>query len=91
MENNHNLKTFLEIPYDRLEEMNLKALQKAEGDSRLLKKEYLAYLAKEKKIKAITVCFTDLEGGARACQFVGGGAARQPDGAPGARRAGGAR
>lgn len=58
-----NLKTFLEIPYDKLEEMNLKAKENAEKKSQKeLEKEYTAYLNKEKGIKAITVCFTDIEG-----------------------------
>ena len=58
------LRTFLEIPYDQLEELNLEAKKKqldriAVAD---LEKHYLAYLAKEKAIKAVTVCFSDLEG-----------------------------
>lgn len=56
------LKGFLEIPYDKLEEMNLQALERADGNPKLLEKEYLAYLEKEKKLKAVTICFTDLEG-----------------------------
>jgi glutamine synthetase len=48
-----SLKNFLEIPYDELEEMNLKQL--SEG-------EYREYLKKEKRIKAVTLCFSDLEG-----------------------------
>jgi len=61
-ENKSMLKTFLEIPYEQLEEMNLQALAKADHDAKLLEKEYLNYLVKEKRVKAITVCFTDLEG-----------------------------
>ncbi|MFA6520669.1 MAG: glutamine synthetase family protein [Candidatus Paceibacterota bacterium] len=58
-----NLKNFLEIPYDTLEEMNLKAKEDAEKMSPgTLEKEYRAYLLKEKRIKAVTLCFTDLEG-----------------------------
>ena len=57
------LKNFLEIPYDELEAMNLKAKDRAEKVSQaLLEKEYRAYLQKEKRIKAVTLCFTDLEG-----------------------------
>jgi glutamine synthetase len=57
------LKTFLEIPYDKLEEMNLSLKNKAETtSSKELQKEHLTYLVKETKIKAITVCFTDIEG-----------------------------
>lgn len=57
------LREFLEIPYDKLEEMNLEAKQKAETMSaEALEKEYTAYLTKEKRIKAVTLCFTDIEG-----------------------------
>lgn len=63
MTNNKQLKNFLEIPYDDLEVMNLKAKDRAEKTgSAVLEKEYRAYLQKEKKIKAVTLCFTDLEG-----------------------------
>lgn len=57
------LKNFLEIPYDKLEAMNLRALERTGNTSpKVLEKEYRAYLAKEKRIKAVTLCFTDLEG-----------------------------
>jgi len=57
------LRNFLEIPYDQLETMNLEALAKADaGDSTILEKEYRSYLAKEKRIKAVTLCFSDIEG-----------------------------
>lgn len=57
------LKNFLEIPYDVLESMNLEVLERASKlSSGLLEKEYRAYLTKEKRIKAVTLCFTDLEG-----------------------------
>ena len=58
------LKDFLEIPYDKLEEMNLEAKQKQldRVDPDELKKHYLDYLRDEKRIKAVTVCFSDLEG-----------------------------
>ena len=60
---NKPLKSFLEIPYDELEAMNLKAGERAEKVSgAVLEKEYRAYLQKEKRIKAVTLCFTDLEG-----------------------------
>ncbi len=59
----NSLKNFLEIPYDELEELNLKAKEKAESvSSKALETEYLTYLKKEKKIKAVTICFTDIEG-----------------------------
>lgn len=61
--NNTKLKTFLEIPYDRLEEMNLKAKEGAEKKSAAqLEKEYTAWLRKEKRVKAVTLCFSDIEG-----------------------------
>ena len=57
------LKNFLEIPYDKLEEMNLKAKEDAEKVSpAALQKKYADYLKKEKKIKAVTICFSDIEG-----------------------------
>ncbi|MFA5871355.1 MAG: glutamine synthetase family protein [Parcubacteria group bacterium] len=62
-ENNQNLRNFLEIPYDQLEEMNLKAAEKARKETpEQLEKEYREYLKKEKRIKAVTVCFSDIEG-----------------------------
>jgi glutamine synthetase len=58
------LRDFLEIPYDRLEEMNLQA--KADRLARkapdAIQEERMRYLQDEKRIKAVTVCFTDLEG-----------------------------
>ncbi len=63
MNNDKPLKNFLEISYDDLEAMNLKAKDRAEkANEATLEKEYRQYLEKEKKIKAVTVCFTDLEG-----------------------------
>ena len=58
------LRDFLEIPYDRLEELNLEAKQQRldRVPSERIREERLRYLAGEKRIKAVTVCFTDLEG-----------------------------
>jgi len=58
------LRDFLEIPYDQLEEMNLaaKAQRLARKSPDALRDERLAYLHDEKRIKAVTVCFSDLEG-----------------------------
>ena len=57
------LRNFLEIPYDTLEEMNLRASERAETESpEALEKEYRDYLAKEKRLKAVTLCFSDIEG-----------------------------
>ena len=58
------LREFLEIPYEELEELNLGA--KAERQSRkevdAVREPRMRYLSDEKRIKAVTVCFTDLEG-----------------------------
>lgn len=56
------LRNFLEIPYDDLEVMNLKSANDALKPIEILEKEYRQYLQKEKRIKAVTLCFTDLEG-----------------------------
>src|SRR3990167_3797009 len=63
MDTKAGLRDFLEIPYEKLEEMNLKAKDRAESASAsALEKEYTAFLKKEKRIKAVTLCFTDIEG-----------------------------
>jgi glutamine synthetase len=58
------LREFLEIPYDQLEELNLEA--KAKRVARVapdqIREERLKYLTDERRIKAVTVCFSDLEG-----------------------------
>ena len=60
---NSSLRNFLEIPYDVLEEMNLKAKARQQAeDPKILEEEYRIYLKKEKRIKAVTLCFTDIEG-----------------------------
>lgn len=60
---NSSLKNFLEIPYSELEEMNLKAKERQQTeDPKILEEEYRAYLKKEKRLKAVTLCFTDIEG-----------------------------
>jgi glutamine synthetase len=57
------LKNFLEIPYDELEAMNLEAAAAAEKlNIAELEKKYCDYMKKEKRLKAVTVCFTDIEG-----------------------------
>lgn len=59
-----SLRDFLEIPYDKLEEMNLsykqERLSRTPADQ--IRERRRKYLSGEKRIKAITVCFTDLEG-----------------------------
>ena len=58
------LRNFLEIPYDKLEEMNLATkearLNRTSPDK--LREKHMKYLSDEKRIKAVTVCFSDLEG-----------------------------
>ncbi|MBE2193904.1 MAG: glutamine synthetase [Anaerolinea sp.] len=58
------LRDFLEIPYDQLEELNLEAKSRrlARTPMDTLREERMTYLAQEKRIKAVTVCFSDLEG-----------------------------
>jgi glutamine synthetase len=59
-----NLRDFLEIPYDELEELNLQAKNQraARTPADTIREERIRYLTDEKRIKAVTVCFTDLEG-----------------------------
>jgi glutamine synthetase len=59
-----SLRDFLEIPYDQLEELNLeaKAQRLARKSPAAIQEERLRYLADEKRIKAVTVLFADLEG-----------------------------
>lgn len=58
------LRDFLEIPYDQLEELNLEAkmqrLNRVSVDT--IREQRLKYLTDEKRIKAVIVCFVDLEG-----------------------------
>src|SRR5574337_1268566 len=58
------LRNFLAIPYDELEELNLKAkkqrLDRVAPEK--IREERLKYLTDEKRIKALTVMFSDLEG-----------------------------
>lgn len=58
------LRNFLEIPYEKLEEMNLEAKRRVESRTpeHTLQEHYIKYLRDEKRLKAVTVCFTDLEG-----------------------------
>ncbi len=58
------LRNFLAIPYDELEELNLKAKKQRldRVDPHKIQEERLKYLTDEKRIKALTVLFSDLEG-----------------------------
>src|ERR1700758_4667320 len=60
----NELRNFLEIPYGELEELNLKAKEQRQGRVPMhqLQEERVKYLTDEKRIKAVTVLFTDLEG-----------------------------
>src|SRR5215813_9495917 len=60
----NELRDFLEIPYDQLEEMNLEAKAERLARTSLEKvaEKRMRYLAGEKRLKAVTVCFADLEG-----------------------------
>jgi len=58
------LRNFLSIPYDELEEMNLQAKEQRSNraPAHKIQEERIKYLADEKRIKAVTVLFSDLEG-----------------------------
>jgi len=58
------LRQFLKIPYDELEDRNLQAKQERldRVDRHTVEESRRKYLADEKRIKAVTVCFSDLEG-----------------------------
>ena len=58
------LRDFLEIPYDQLEEMNGEAKQARLNHVSVdkLREQHTRYLVDERRIKAVTVCFSDLEG-----------------------------
>jgi glutamine synthetase len=63
MEDLVKIRNFLEIPYDELEERNLKAKEeRLTKTPQELEIKYREYLEKEKRIKAVTLCFTDIEG-----------------------------
>lgn len=57
---NTPLKNFLELTYDELEVMNLKA--RSFDDPAKAETAHVKYLTNENRIKAITVCFSDIEG-----------------------------
>ena len=59
-----SLRDFLEIPYDKLEDMNLatKEARLKRTPAHKAQEKWMKYLTDEKRIKAVTVCFSDLEG-----------------------------
>lgn len=63
MDTKLQLRDFLELSYKELEELNLKAKAKStQADQKALETSCRAYLQKETGIKAITLCFSDIEG-----------------------------
>jgi glutamine synthetase len=60
----NELRNFLAIPYDELEELNLEAKEARKNRAPVgkIQEERLKYLTDEKRIKAVTVLFSDLEG-----------------------------
>ena len=62
--NRTQLREFLEIPYEQLEELNLesKTARIKRTDPGKIEEQRRKYLTDEKRIKAVTVCFSDLEG-----------------------------
>ncbi|MDP9161603.1 MAG: glutamine synthetase family protein [Acidobacteriota bacterium] len=60
----NELRNFLALSYDELEELNLQAKEQRSGRvaPHKIQEERLKYLTDEKSIKAVTVLFSDLEG-----------------------------
>src|SRR5450432_3136921 len=60
----NELRNFLALSYDELEDMNLQAKEQRRNRVAMhqIQEERLKYLADEKRIKAVTVLFSDLEG-----------------------------
>ncbi len=58
------LRNFLALSYDELEELNLKAKEQRRNRTApdKIREERTKYLSDEKRIKAVTVLFSDLEG-----------------------------
>src|SRR5271154_1692523 len=60
----NELRSFLALSYDELEELNLKAKEQRKNRvaAHKIQEERIKYLTDEKKIKAVTLMFSDLEG-----------------------------
>jgi hypothetical protein len=60
----NELRSFLALTYDELEDLNLKAKEQRRSRVSIdkIREERLKYLTDEKRIKALTVLFSDLEG-----------------------------
>src|SRR5487761_63684 len=58
------LRDFLSLPYEELEQLNLQAKEQRKNRvaAHTIQEERLKYLTDEKRIKAVTVLFSDLEG-----------------------------
>lgn len=59
-DNSTQLKDFLELTYKELEDLNINARAITDNDE--AKRVHIAYLEGEPKIKAVTLCFSDIEG-----------------------------
>ena len=60
----NELRNFLALSYEELEELNLKAKKQRHDrvDAHKIQEERIKYLTDERRIKAVTVLFSDLEG-----------------------------
>src|SRR6202789_3440505 len=60
----NELRSFLTLPYDELEALNVKAKEQRKNrvPQHQIQEERLKYLTDQKGIKAVTVLFSDLEG-----------------------------
>src|SRR5882724_8059509 len=60
----NDLRNFLALSYDELEQLNLKAKEQRQNHvaADKVREDRLKYLTDEKRIKAVTVLFSDLEG-----------------------------
>jgi glutamine synthetase len=60
----NELRNFLALSYDELEQLNLKAKEQRQNRvaAHKIQEERIKYLTDEKRIKAVTVLFSDLEG-----------------------------
>src|SRR5277367_5431318 len=60
----NELRNFLTLPYDELEALNVKAKEQRKNreDAEAIREKRIKYLTDEKRIKAVTVLFSDLEG-----------------------------
>src|ERR1700758_1113056 len=58
------LRNFLSLSYDELEQLNLKAKEQRKNRvaAHKIQEDRIKYLSDEKRIKAVTVLFSDLEG-----------------------------